>query len=406
MSEDAVRVENASIDLLLDGLGAGTRVACAERSDGVRGLFAKTSLKRGEAVLEVPLGEYGILDDPSDGATWSRQLGRRLVDVRRRGNEKKNLSEVMLHYAMSLPKFGAPAVGLANDPSVAKALVEMWDCAESVDALTAFGKQVADSYASELALDPSLTDAEWRWALSMVHSRTFRIEDERGRRPTRRALVAAADLINHSSDSEMVNCEWTAYLDSFVVSATRDVPQGEELLISYGEQCDGHFALFYGFIPNPNPHNRVKLFLNGREAVDWYQDYVGVPKGAPGWETEKERVVKLVCDARGKYAVDAETKLRRRVIQDLYLEKNGVSSESLRMLFDEMCGDEALAMAAVRARAAELREKMTRATRNVDEKLDGVDEHSRLLVREYRRRKIELLERCANAESSSVPRSG
>ena len=383
--------QNASVDLLLDALGANERATCSTNADGVRGLFAKRPLARGEPVLEVPLGEFALMDDPGSQTTWSRQLARKVVELRRRALERDEATTIMRHYAMSLPKFGAPAIGLANDPSRVRALAVEWDCKEAVADMTTFAKQVDDSYARELELDQTLREDEWRWAVSLVHSRTFRIEDERGKRPTRRALIAAADLLNHSSVKEEVNCDWSANDEYFVVSTTREVREGEELLISYGEQCDRHFALFYGFVPRRNPYNRVKLFFNGREALDWYQALCGAPPDAPGWHNEKERVVKLVCDKYGTYKLDKATGLRRRVIQDLYLGEGGKVNESMLLLFNEMCGDEDMAIAAVRERAKELREKMIEATARIDASLDGLDDYSRALVRDYRQRKIDIL---------------
>jgi len=390
-SAEDVEKQNASVDLLLDALGASASVTCSANAEGVRGLFAKRSLARGEPVLEIPLREFALMDDPGSQTTWSRQLASKVVHLRRRALESDEMTTIMRHYAMILPKFGAPAIGLANDPSHVRLLAAQWDCKEAVTDMTTFAKQVEDSYARELELDQTLREDEWRWAVSMVHSRTFRIEDERGKRPTRRALIAAADLLNHSSVKEEVNCDWSANDEYFVVSATRDVREGEELLISYGEQCDRHFALFYGFIPRRNPFNRVKLFFNGREALDWYQALCGAPPDAPGWHQEKERVVKLVCDKYGTYKLDKATGLRRRVIQDLYLGEGGKVNESMVLLFNEMCGDEEMAIAAVRERAKELREKMIDATERIDSSLDGLDDYSRALVRDYRQRKIHIL---------------
>ena len=73
---------------------------------------------------------------------------------------------------------------------------------------------------------------------------------------TDREIQAAADLIGR---------------DAVVVTATRDVRAGEEVLVSYGERCDRHFFLFFGFLPAPNPHNTVALFANAREAAAWYE---------------------------------------------------------------------------------------------------------------------------------------
>lgn len=381
---------------LLDALGAGERVECGVNASGVRGLFAARSLRRGEPVLEIPLREYGLTDDPGETRmSWSRQLGRKLVHLRRDAlDDASSLSDAMRNYAGSLPKMGEPAPGLANDPACVAALAGAWDCTEAVAAMIKFAAQVTDSYAQERTLDPTLALEEWRWAMRAVHSRTFRVEDERGVRPTRRALIAAADLLNHTSVSDEVNCGWVADDAYFVVSATRDVPKNGELLFKYGDQSDAHFALFHGFVPSTNPHNRVLLFPNATNALDWYQTVVmEVPFGAPGWDTEKERVRETTRKTFGTYRVDARTGLRHRVIQDLYLREDGVASGSARMLFEEMCGDEAYASEVIARRAKELRREMEESTPAVDAALAALSQHSRELVRRYRQRKMDILSR-------------
>ena len=35
----------------------------------------------------------------------------------------------------------------------------------------------------------------------------------------------------------------------FVVKASRDIQEGSEALVSYGERSDPHFFMYYGFIP-------------------------------------------------------------------------------------------------------------------------------------------------------------
>ena len=48
--------------------------------------------------------------------------------------------------------------------------------------------------------------------------------------------------------------------------------EGEEALISYGNNPSWSYLLFYGFVPVRNVHDRVVLFQNLPEAVDWFLD--------------------------------------------------------------------------------------------------------------------------------------
>ena len=167
--------ENASssVEFILATLGAATTCACGTNADGVRGLFASRDVRRGETLLEASLDAHAVVDDPSGDAPWSRQLARRLVEERRRAS-----TDFMRRYVSSLPQMGdGPAIGLANDARCVEALRDVWDCTEAVADMTTFARQIEDSFALERALDSSLSEDEWRWAVSLVHSRTFRLED-------------------------------------------------------------------------------------------------------------------------------------------------------------------------------------------------------------------------------------
>ena len=389
---------DAAVAFLLDAVGASARVRCGENADGVRGLLATKNIASGERVLAVAVPERALVDDPSDSTrTWSRQLARRVVETRRDAggtggdDDDEAREEFMRAYAMTLPAFGAPAIGLANDPKCVEIIAAGLDDDEARRDATTFAEQIETSFQEEKTLDDALSEDEWRWAVSLVHSRTFRIENERDDGPPRRAMVPAADLINHTSAPSEVNADWSLEDGEFTVRATRDVKEGDELLFSYGDQSDRYFALFYGFIPKRNDFNRVKLFENGREALDWYQALCGVPPDDEVWHREKERVVKLVCEKYGTYAKDPKTGLRRRFIQDLVLGDNGFVSDSMLLLLEEMCGDEEMAVAAVRERAKEIHADMVTATEEIDAALAPLDEYSRELIRAYRRRRVDIL---------------
>jgi hypothetical protein len=56
-----------------------------------------------------------------------------------------------------------------------------------------------------------------------------------------------------------------------VVSATSDVAEGSQLLLSYGERTSDDFFVHYGFVPPLlNPHEDALLFEDMEEALDWH----------------------------------------------------------------------------------------------------------------------------------------
>ena len=114
---------------------------------------------------------------------------------------------------------------------------------------------------------------DWIWAMSQVHSRTFRVDLEvpaaygarvgnrRVQEQTFRLLAPFADLLDHDSNPNEVCCEWgvervvgndvgSDFLNgvAFVVKASRDIQKGSEAIISYGERSDPHVFMYYGFL--------------------------------------------------------------------------------------------------------------------------------------------------------------
>lgn len=59
---------------------------------------------------------------------------------------------------------------------------------------------------------------------------------------------------------------------TFQCTTSAAVEEGEEALISYGNNPSWNYLLFYGFVPLRNVHDRVVLFQNLEEAVNWFLD--------------------------------------------------------------------------------------------------------------------------------------
>lgn len=54
--------------------------------------------------------------------------------------------------------------------------------------------------------------------------------------------------------------------------ARQDIPEGQEVLLSYGDRNNDDFFLHYGFVPLRNPHDDAVLFTDLTEALDWHYD--------------------------------------------------------------------------------------------------------------------------------------
>ncbi|GDX79936.1 hypothetical protein LBMAG42_17470 [Deltaproteobacteria bacterium] len=94
---------------------------------------------------------------------------------------------------------------------------------------------------------------DWCGARALVTSRLFDLGDEMGI-----ALVPFADLFNHAQDPE-VAWTWDAPEHAFVMRATRDLPAGAELHVSYGTKSNGRLLLHYGFTLESTRDDEVLL---------------------------------------------------------------------------------------------------------------------------------------------------
>lgn len=140
-----------------------------------------------------------------------------------------------------------------------------------------------------------VTATAWRRAWSLAHSRSFRDDD-------RHFVVPGVDLANHSfQPSASVRVVWDPD-NCQGVSASRDIcdesnslpsaeprielfanedglREGQEVTINYGPWPSDVWALFYGFVPTPNPHDRVMLFADISHLADFAVEQFG-PSGA------------------------------------------------------------------------------------------------------------------------------
>lgn len=153
------------------------------------------------------------------------------------------------------------------------------------------------------AVPTGTTYEEFSHALAVVHSRTFSVPAKDRRGGVVRLLMPLVDMLNHSGDvdvsmsadrpmaasdvvaTDAVRWDCVAKIGGefeMIVSATRDIIQGEEITLSYGERSNDDFFLYYGFVPPRNPHDSVQLFANLDEAVSWTLGNLStlIPEGA------------------------------------------------------------------------------------------------------------------------------
>jgi hypothetical protein len=302
----AISPENALEEFLgwavangIEGLdGDKSKIGLFVGNHGERGIAATATLRRNESFAKIPL-RLAITDDPEDEESntlvgkdtlWSVRLACKLLRLKADGP-----ASPWYPYLNSLPSsVPAPMINFS------------WEDVQSIayePARRQLDKTihlVSSAWASlpPTAASSQLTREEFDWAISIVHSRTFGTAGKAGGVGVR-MLVPLVDMLNHSGDQDLSsstsapvptatdNVRWDLVSKIggeffMVLTATRDIKQGEELLLSYGERGNADFFEHYGFIPPRNIHDDVILFASIEDAIDWHlEKYIPLGKLPP-----------------------------------------------------------------------------------------------------------------------------
>ena len=272
------------------GTGLGVRPATTSGRRG-RGLEATRVVDKNERVLTIPL-RAGIVDEgfehPAkarkaiERAPWGVRLACRLLQERRKGERSnyapylelipENVETSPLHYTEE-------EVSRVCYPPMEKEIEEMRDAVKKwyTDLNEGEGREAL----------AGATEEEFRNAVAVVHSRTYGVSSGDTGEGYFRALLPLADLLNHGGDeyidetrssTSTVSTEtvaWSEITDEEEESeiafiAQKTLEPGEEALMSYGERSNDHFLLYYGFVPQRNPHDDVIIFENFDSAMMWH----------------------------------------------------------------------------------------------------------------------------------------
>lgn len=106
---------------------------------------------------------------------------------------------------------------------------------------------IASDYAAICRVAPQFQEIcslmEFQWARMCVCSRNFGLQMD-GHRTS--AMVPHADMLNHYRPRET---KWTfdCARQAFTITSLQGIPEGAEVLDSYGQKCNHRFLLNYGF---------------------------------------------------------------------------------------------------------------------------------------------------------------
>uniref|UniRef100_A0A7S3UAE9 SET domain-containing protein n=1 Tax=Picocystis salinarum TaxID=88271 RepID=A0A7S3UAE9_9CHLO len=250
------------------------------RTSKGRGMVALEDIEAGQVMVRVPMRHViHVIEDEGTGADGDVRLAKKLFWTLSAEAESENetSSQRWELYARMLPtRTGCAA--LWDEETIEE--MQFLPAVESALRLKDRFQLEADRAVQEHAIPCHAM----MWALSIVHSRSFAVCNERGKRI--RALVPVADLFNHKSDEpaaagalDMQLGEgetgeaWQLVMDAhskpwFQMSALEACIPGEEIFINYGHETSAELLTSYGFIPDPNPSEYVPLYQNMHELLE------------------------------------------------------------------------------------------------------------------------------------------
>ncbi|GIL72494.1 hypothetical protein Vretifemale_2854, partial [Volvox reticuliferus] len=283
----------------VQGIGQeGSKLALFQSENGERGLMCEEPVSKGDVVLEVPL-RLALTDHSEDaesnqllypGAPWSVRLACKLLRHLAAGKRSPWAPYIKVlprHVPAPLESFTWEDISALRYPSAQEAL-------HSADWLR------ADAFmATSEEARGGLGEEAFRWALSVVHSRTFANAAPGGGVGVR-MLVPLVDMLNHGGDEVVAGSlglggnkvvatdtvRWDLLPParsssggwSMAVSATKDLQPGQEVLLSYGERPNDDFFLHYGFVPRANPHDDAVLWPDLESSLEWHYERIGAVK--------------------------------------------------------------------------------------------------------------------------------
>ncbi|GJP54407.1 hypothetical protein CLOM_g13497 [Closterium sp. NIES-68] len=120
---------------------------------------------------------------------------------------------------------------------------------------------------------PNLSFDEYKWAVSMVHSRAFTLPVKPGGKFEQFVMMPFMDAINHHYNNHM---DWMARPVSsegvLEIRLKRPAKKGEQLFTSFGPRSNENLFLYYGFILDNNPFDSLSLFPTFEDSVRWLLD--------------------------------------------------------------------------------------------------------------------------------------
>jgi len=162
-------------------------------------------------------------------------------------------------------------------------------------------------------------------AWELAASRVIGARGARGLRGEWLLLVPYLDMANHAHGIGG-QLSFDAQTGDVSLLAGRDLAEGDEVLLDYGEgRCNSEFLLQYGFVPSHNPHDEttVQLADGSSRTVTWDDAHTAAPEVRAACESTLEQMpTSLTADAaelasgnaRGAYAAALSYRVAKKAL--------------------------------------------------------------------------------------------
>ncbi|KAK9905452.1 hypothetical protein WJX75_000150 [Coccomyxa subellipsoidea] len=301
------------------GIGTNdSKIALYTTESGERGLMCTKDVAEGEQLLNVPL-RLGIVDQAPE------ELGDDLLEVSRLAVQllqERSLGESSQRYPwlQVLPEEVPSLYGCFPENLYNALQGSVAECD-----LSKARQRAATEYAKikDTQTIGDATEADFRWAISVVHSRAFSVPGKQGDDDISiNMLMPLVDMLNHrgkecsfllSDESEAEdNVRWDIVRPErsqtgdweMAVSATKAIEAGEDAWLSYSTEPGSQFLLHYGFVPNRSQFEEVILFESIFEAVDWVLASCA-PEGLPKDDAQRKECISRALEAAEEAAETA-----------------------------------------------------------------------------------------------------
>ena len=267
-------------------------LALTTSADGIRGVTAAAAVKRGEALLSIPFAScLNVPRGPDDDVELSTALLKATAD----GDSPWSAYRTTL-----LPEATGAAFTWVVDE------IERLQLEKAREQASALRDRCEDAFADYDQLDDTVRALgleEWKWAVSMVYSRSFTIDDGSG---PRRVLAPFLDLFNHQPESP---AEYAAASNAWEADgydeppspwrlnlgdddhhgescrlwlhADHDAPSGAELRLPYGIETSAELLATSGFVPaQGNSAEYIPLYTDVIELIGTCAYAIGMAEPA------------------------------------------------------------------------------------------------------------------------------